>query len=76
MKIFVTGATGFIGGYFINVVPNEIEVFAPIRSKSKPKIKLNRNVNWIHKDGSKINLIRDSVKMFLGLIRLKINYRV
>ena len=33
-------------------------------------------VNWIHKDGSKINLIRDSVKMFLGLIRLKINYRV
>ena len=50
MKIFVTGATGFIGGHFINVVPNEIEVFAPIRNKSKPKIKLNRNVNWIHKE--------------------------
>jgi|TARA_B110000259_G_scaffold181316_1_gene223177 nucleoside-diphosphate-sugar epimerase len=50
LKIFVTGATGFIGGHFINVVPNEIEVFAPIRSKSKPKIKLNRNVNWIHKE--------------------------
>jgi nucleoside-diphosphate-sugar epimerase len=49
-KIFVTGATGFIGGYFINVVPQEIEIFSPIRSKSKPKIKLNRNVNWIHKE--------------------------
>lgn len=50
MKIFVTGATGFIGGHFINVIPNEIEVFAPLRAKSKPKIKLHRNVNWIHKE--------------------------
>ena len=50
MKIFVTGATGFIGGHFVNVVPNNIEIFAPIRSKSKSKIKLNRNVNWICKE--------------------------
>ena len=50
MKIFVTGATGFIGGHFINVVPEEIKIFALIRSKSKTKIKLNRNINWIRKE--------------------------
>ena len=55
MKIFVTGGTGFVGGHFINVVPNEIEIFAPIRSKSKPKIKINRFVNWINKDLDCIN---------------------
>ena len=31
---------------------------------------------WVHKGGSKINLISDSIKMFLGLIRLKINYKL
>ena len=33
-------------------------------------------ITWIHKDGSKINLIKDSIKMIAGLIRLKINYRL
>jgi len=33
-------------------------------------------ISWVHKSGSKINLISDSIKMFLGLIRLKINYKL
>lgn len=49
MKIFVTGATGFIGGHFINVVPKQIEIFANRRNKNKSKIKPNRKINWIEK---------------------------
>ncbi len=49
MKIFVTGATGFIGGHFINVVPEQIEIFANRRCKNKSKIKPNRQINWIEK---------------------------
>lgn len=33
-------------------------------------------ISWVHKSGSKINIISDSIKMFLGLIRLKINYKL
>jgi nucleoside-diphosphate-sugar epimerase len=50
LKILVTGATGFIGGHFINVVPEETQIFSPTRNKSKPKIKLNRTINWINKE--------------------------
>ena len=50
MKIFVTGGTGFIGGHFINIVPNNIEIFAIKRSKSNSKVKLNRKINWIEKE--------------------------
>ena len=50
MKIFVTGGTGFIGGHFINIVPNNIEIFAIKRSKSRSKVKLNRKINWIEKE--------------------------
>lgn len=50
MKIFVTGGTGFIGGNFINVIPNEIEINAVVRNKNKTKININRHVNWIHKE--------------------------
>lgn len=49
MKIFVTGATGFIGGHFVNVVPKQIEIFANRRNKNKSKIKPNRQINWIEK---------------------------
>lgn len=55
MKLLVTGGTGFIGGNFINVVPNEVNVFAIARNKNKSKVKFNRNVNWIYKDLDSIN---------------------
>ena len=55
MKLLVTGGTGFIGGNFINLVPEEIEVFAITRNKNKSKVKLNRNVNWIYKDLHSVN---------------------
>lgn len=50
MKIFVTGGTGFIGGHFINIVPEEIEIFATRRHQSKNKVKPIRKINWIEKD--------------------------
>ena len=50
MKIFITGATGFVGGHFINIVPPEIEIVAIKRSKSKEKIKLVRKVTWLEKE--------------------------
>ena len=55
MKLFVTGGTGFIGGNFLNALPDEIEISAIMRNKSKSKIKLNREVNWIIKDLDCIN---------------------
>ena len=33
-------------------------------------------VNWLHQEGSKINIIRDSVKMFFDLIKLKLRYKL
>ena len=35
MKIFVTGATGFIGRHFINELPQDYEIFATKRNKKK-----------------------------------------
>ena len=31
-------------------------------------------LTWIHKEGSKVNLIKDSVKFFFDLIVLKIRF--
>ncbi len=55
MKIFITGGTGFIGRNFINIVPNEIEIFATTRNKNNSSIKLNRSVNWVHKELDCVN---------------------
>lgn len=51
MKIFVTGATGFIGSNFINKALSEgNEVIALRRSeKSKPKVELNKSPYWLTK---------------------------
>ena len=55
MKLLLTGGTGFIGGNFINIVPEKIEISAITRNKNKSKIKLKRKVNWIFKDLDCIN---------------------
>lgn len=55
MKLLVTGGTGFIGGNFINMLPTEIKISAITRNKNKPKIKLNKNINWINKDLGSVN---------------------
>ena len=33
-------------------------------------------INWVHKDGSKINIIKDSIKMLIDLYRLKLRYKL
>jgi len=50
LKILITGGTGFIGGHFINMVPDNIKISAIKRSNSKSKIKINRKVKWVEKD--------------------------
>ena len=55
MKLFVTGGTGFIGGHFINILPNEFEIFAIYRNKKNTKIELNKHVNWVKKEFDYIN---------------------
>jgi len=55
LKLFVTGGTGFIGGHFINILPNEFEIFAIYRNKKYSKIQLNKHVNWVNKELDYIN---------------------
>jgi len=47
VNILVTGGTGFIGGNFINAVPEDINVVATRRAISECKVKLVREVEWI-----------------------------
>ena len=47
MKIFVTGATGFIGKNFVNLAQKKgHEVTCLIQSKNKKKINFYKNPNW------------------------------
>ena len=45
----MTGGTGFVGGNFINSVPESINITATRRSDSQCKVKLNRDVHWVQK---------------------------
>ena len=49
MKIFVTGATGFIGSHMVNLAHEQgIEVVAHRRGPdSKPRVALNREPQWV-----------------------------
>ena len=31
-------------------------------------------VNWIHKKGSKVSIFKDSLKMFISLLKIRIIY--
>jgi len=33
-------------------------------------------VNWVHQEGSKINIVKDSIKMFFDLIKLKLRHKL
>ena len=48
MKLFITGATGFIGSHFVNAAHKAgYEIIALRRKNSKPKIKLNKEPIWV-----------------------------
>jgi UDP-glucose 4-epimerase len=49
LNILVTGGTGFIGGNFINAVPDGVGITATRRSGSVCKVKLIRDVHWLQK---------------------------
>ena len=53
---------------------HDVEILIVLRKKNLQVSELP--VNWTHKDGSKINIIKDSIKMFIDLIRLKIFYKL
>lgn len=53
---------------------HDVEILIILRNKNLPVYELP--VNWIHKDGSKIHLIQDSIKMFVDLVKLKIDYKL
>lgn len=60
MKIFVTGATGFIGAHFVNSAHKAgYEIVALRRPGSRPKLKLFREPYWV--DG----LLDDDIKIHL-----------
>lgn len=51
MKVFVTGANGFIGQHLVNYLSNKnYEIYAMIRKGSLPGFELNKNVNMVYGD--------------------------
>ena len=51
MKIFVTGGTGFIGSYFVDLaLSNGHEVVCLKRKGSSPVIELNKQPTWVEGD--------------------------
>lgn len=53
---------------------HDVEILILIRKKKFIVHELP--VNWVHKAGSKINIFKDSVKMFLNLLGLKSKYKI
>jgi len=53
---------------------HDVEVLILIRKKKFKVCELP--VNWTHKNGSKINIIQDSIKMLIHLFRLKLRYKL
>jgi dolichyl-phosphate beta-glucosyltransferase len=53
---------------------HDVEILILIR---KNKFTVNElPIKWVHKDGSKINIIIDSIKMLIDLFRLKLRYKL
>ena len=53
---------------------HDVEILIIIRKKKYTVYELP--VNWIHKDGSKINIIKDSIRMLIDLFRLKFKHKL
>jgi len=53
---------------------HDVEILILIRKKKFRVYELP--VNWTHKDGSKINIIKDSIKMLIDLFHLKLRYKL
>ena len=53
---------------------HDVEILILIRKKKFRVYELP--VNWIHKDGRKINIIKDSIKMLIDLFHLKLRYKL
>ena len=53
---------------------HDVEILILIRKNKFTVLELP--INWVHKDGSKINIIQDSIKMLIDLFRLKLRYRL
>lgn len=53
---------------------HDVEILILIRKKRFKVYELP--VRWVHKDGSKINLIQDSIKMLINLFNLKSRYKL
>tara|TARA_B110000483_G_scaffold21415_1_gene24253 strand:+ start:12 stop:743 length:732 start_codon:yes stop_codon:yes gene_type:complete len=53
---------------------HDIEILILIRKNKFTVLELP--INWVHKDGSKINIIKDSIKMLIDLFRLKLRYKL
>lgn len=53
---------------------HDVEILILIRKKKFVVYELP--VNWVHKAGSKINIIKDSIKMFFDLLSLKLRYKI
>jgi len=68
----------FAKNIFRNIKENgyihDVEILI-ISNKKKYTIK-ELPVNWIHMQGSKINIFKDSFKMFLDLFKLKLRYNL
>ena len=57
-----------------NGYTHDVEILI-ISNKKKYTIK-ELPVNWVHMEGSKINIIEDSFKMFLDLLKIKLRYNL
>ena len=53
---------------------HDVEVLIIIRKKKFTVYELP--VSWTHKDGSKINIIQDSIKMLINIFHLKLRYKL
>ena len=69
MRLFVTGATGFVGSHFINAAHKDgYKVFALRRKGSKPRIALNKDPKWV--EGSLDNDFKKELEQCDVLVHL------
>ena len=69
MRLFVTGATGFVGSHFVNAAHRAGHKVVALRRKgSKPRIELDQEPEWI--EGSLDNEFKKELKGCDALVHL------